>query len=326
MIEVISLTPFIKGVITGIGSCLGLYLIIFYFRKKQHSETELILSPLKEKIDQYQAMLFDQRERSLKQEEQLKVHVEHMLKSSLKVEEETSNITKALKGDSKLQGDWGEVILERCLESSGLEKNKEYILQGVGLVLKDENDKHQKPDAIILLPEDKSIIIDSKVSLNPMFKDDLGALKKSLKSHIDDLSKKKYSFNEKIHSPDYVFMFIPMESIISLVYRELSEVFDYAYKKNIVICSPLSLMPTLKTVSSLWRISKQNTNAEKIANQAGMMFDKFQNLIEDLEKLKRSFSRVNDELISIDKKLHSGKGNLVEKSQKIKELGAKTNS
>lgn len=298
--------------------------IISFIKLKTKREALSVLDPLKDKIDSYHSLLIDQRERSIKQEEGLKVQIDHMLKSTFKVEEETSGIIKALKGDSKIQGDWGEVLLERSLEVAGLEKGKDYILQGEGLDLKTEDLKHQKPDVVIMLPENKTIIVDSKVSLQSVFKEDKKLLKKSLQNHIDDLSSKKYQMSSKLNSPDYVIMFIPMENLISEIFREHSELFDYAYKKNIVICGPLSLLPIVRTVSSLWRISKQNKNSEEIARQAGLLYDRFTSFVLDVDKVKKSLSKVSEDFDNLDKRLHIGKDNLVERSNKLKELGAKT--
>lgn len=312
------------GFLLGIAFSGIVFFIVSFIKLKTKKETLSILDPLKEKIDAYQTLLIDQRERSIKQEEGLKVQIDHMLKATFRVEEETSGIIKALKGDSKIQGDWGEVLLERSLEVAGLERDKDYILQGQGLGLKTEDQRHQKPDVVIMLPENKTIIIDSKVSLGSMFKDDSNSLKKSLQNHIDDLSSKKYQMNTKLNSPDYVIMFIPMENIIAEIYREHSELFEYAYKKNVVISGPLSILPIIRTVSSLWRISKQNKNSEEIARQAGLLYDRFSSFVSDVDKVKKSLSRVSEDFENLDKRLHLGKDNLVQRSQKLKELGAKT--
>ena len=318
------MTDLTLGFIYGAISASAIFFIVSYVRLKSKKETIAVLGPLKEKIDLYHSMLLDQRERSIKQEESLKVQIEHMLKSTFKVEEETSGIIAALKGDSKIQGDWGEVILERSLEVSGLVRGKEFILQGEGLELKTEEGRHQKPDAVILLPENKTIVIDSKVSLRAAFKEDQSAIKKSLKSHIDDLSSKKYHLNEKLNPPDFVIMFIPMENMISEIFKNHSDLFDYAYKKGVVLCGPLSILPIVRTVSSLWRISKQNKNSEQIARQAGLLYDKFNSFVTDMDKLKRSIAKIGEDFEILDKRLHAGKDSLVDRSEKLKELGAKT--
>lgn len=315
---------FLIGFICGAVLILLIVLVINYIKLKSKKETVTLLDPLKEKIDLYQSMLVDQRERSIKQEENLKVQIEHMLKSTFKVEEETSGIIKALKGDSKLQGDWGEVLLERSLEISGLVKGKEFILQGEGLDLKDDEGKHQKPDAVILLPENKTILIDSKVSLKSVFKEDKDSLRKSLKSHIDDLASKRYHLNEKLNPPDFVIMFIPMENLISEIFKDHSDLFDHAYKKGIILCGPLSIIPIIRTVSSLWRVSNQNKNSEEIARQAGLLYDKFTSFVNDMDKLKKSISKISEDFQVLDKRLHTGKDSLVDRSEKLKELGAKT--
>lgn len=318
------MNEFLIGFICGAVMILLITFIVKYISLKYKKETVTLLDPLKEKIDLYQSMLLDQRERSIKQEENLKVQIEHMLKSTFKVEEETSGIIKALKGDSKLQGDWGEVLLERSLEISGLVKGKEFILQGESLDLKDDEGRHQKPDAVILLPENKTIVIDSKVSLKSVFKEDKESLRKSLKSHIDDLSSKRYQLNEKLNPPDFVIMFIPMENLISEIFKDHADLFDHAYKKGIILCGPLSIIPIIRTVSSLWRVSNQNKNAEEIARQAGLLYDKFTSFVNDMDKLKKSISKISDDFETLDKRLHLGKDSLVDRSEKLKELGAKT--
>ncbi|MCT4643155.1 MAG: DNA recombination protein RmuC [Bacteriovoracaceae bacterium] len=313
-----------ENFLLGFFSSSIIFLVILFLKSKKAKDIDSSLMPLKEKIDSYQNLLDEQKERFLKQEESLKAHVQSMLLSTRKVEEDTGHLLGVIKGDNKQIGDWGEVVLENTLEICGLINGKDYITQGEGMDLRDEYGALQKPDVIVLLPEEKNVIIDSKVSLKSMYQDDLRSLKLSVKNHIDDLSKKNYQQITKLNAPDFVIMFVPLESTISLLFKNFPDIFDYAYKKNIVIASPLTLMPILRTISSLWRISSQNSNANEIARQAGLLYDRFINFNNDIDRLGKNIEKLSSDFEQINSKLSIGKDNLVQRASKLKELGAKT--
>jgi DNA recombination protein RmuC len=239
----------------------------------------------------------------------------------------------------KKQGDWGEVQLELILERSGLEKDKEYVIQGKGLGLKDEQGNTQKPDVIVNFPGNKHLILDSKVSLNNYYKyieadseqvknKELELLLTAIKNHVDGLSGKKYEFNEKLNTPEYVLLFFPLEGALSLVAdKNISghnlSLTQYAWDKNIAIVTPTTLFTTMKTVSNLWQFEKQKKNVVKIAEESGKMYDKFVTLTNKLEGIKNRFQSTSKDFDDALGYMNSGKGNIVRQMDKIKTLGAK---
>jgi DNA recombination protein RmuC len=252
-----------------------------------------------------------------------------------KMSTETTNLTKALRGESKTQGDWGEVILERILEASGLREGEEYITQGRDMKLRDEHNKHLKPDVIINLPDDKHIIVDSKTSLTHYYdytNAENGAKKEaalknfinSVRNHVKDLSGKNYEYLEKLHAPEFVFMFMPIEGAFSLAVQSDKELFNFAWSKRIVIISPSTMFANLQTVASMWRLEQQNKNTLEIARQSGDLYDKFVGFVEDMLKIEKSLKNTETSFLSAMNKLHDGRGNLITRAEKIKALGVKT--
>ncbi len=248
--------------------------------------------------------------------------------------QETANLTNALKGDSKTQGDWGEAILERILEFSGLENGVHFITQGEKLGLKDENGKRQKPDVIINLPEEKSIVIDSKVSLTyyeRLFNEDEESLKKvhlrgfidSIKNHIKDLSGKKYQHNDLINSPEFVLMFIPLDQAFGLAIKEDSSIQQFAYENSIILVSPTTLLATMKIIYSIWRQDYSTKNSEKIAVEAGKLYDKMVLFQEDMSKLGEAIGKSQSTFGSCMNKLSEGRGDILSRFEGIRKLGAK---
>jgi DNA recombination protein RmuC len=244
---------------------------------------------------------------------------------------DANNLTKALKGETKTQGNWGEFILERVLEKSGLVKGQEYAVQES---ITDEEGKRLQPDVVIYLPESKCIIIDSKVSLvgyerycsaeDEVIK--AAALKEhisSIKKHIANLSSKNYQNLYKIKSLDFVLLFMPIEPAFSLAVQNDMELFNDAFERNIVIVSPSTLLATLRTIASIWRQENQNRNALEIARQSGALYDKFQSMVTDLMEVGKRLHSVQDNYEDVMKKLSTGKGNLITSVEKIKKLGAK---
>ena len=301
------------------------------FRETSQRNLNDILNPLKEKIQHFEKKVEDTYTEEMKHRESLKTEVNKLFELNKVISDEAHNLTKALKGDTKTMGDWGEVILERILQQSGLEEGTMFEKQ---LSINTENNKQLRPDVIIYLPDNKHVVIDSKVSLvayeryvNADSEDDK---KKHLKehiasvySHISNLSKKSYQNLEGLHSPDFVLLFIPVEASFSLAIREDIQLFDEAWKNHIVIVSPTTLLVTLKTIQSIWKQEKQTKNAIEIAQAGGSLYDKFVGFIEDLEKVGKSISGTQNAYQDALNKLKDGKGNLINQTERLKKLGAK---
>ena len=304
------------------------------FTKQNETKLQDILKPLKIDIDEFKNQLRVSNETNIERSTLLTKHLEDMKNMHNQMSEETSNLTKALKGDAKKQGDWGELQLDKILEFSGLEKGKEYIKQGKDMDLTDEDGNRLQPDVIIMLPDDKHIIIDSKVSLieytryiesEDENKDEhIANIARDIRNHIKELGNKKYEAIGNLDSPDYVLMFIPIEATFSMAVNKDPELWSFAWDKRIVMVSPSTLLAVLKTVSSLWNQDKQNQNVEEIAQQAGALYDKFVGFIDDLDSIGKSIANSDKAYQGALNKLSSGKGNLVGRAEKIKKLGAKT--
>ncbi|MBL4592597.1 MAG: DNA recombination protein RmuC, partial [Flavobacteriales bacterium] len=246
--------------------------------------------------------------------------------------EDAQSLTKALKGDSKVQGNWGELILEKILESSGLIEGEEFETQHSST---NDEGKRLQPDIIINLPENKHIVVDAKVSLKAyeqyVNSSDNDEQKTYLKNHINsvkdqikNLSEKNYSSAYGINSPDFVLMFMPIESSFGLAMQNDHGLYQYAWDKKVVIVTPSTLLATLKTIKSVWANEKQTKNAIEIARQAGALHDKFVNFVEDMEKIKKSLEQSNTSYDKAFNKLKSGKGNLIDATIRLEKLGVKT--
>jgi DNA recombination protein RmuC len=292
-----------------------------------------ILNPLKEKIQSFEQKVHDTHIQGVRDNVSLREEVKKLYELNSKISEEANNLTKALKGDNKKQGNWGELVLERILERSGLIKGEEYEIQFTA-----RNDENEiiRPDVVIKLPENKHIIIDSKVSLiayeqyinaeSAEEKDKYARLHvDSLKNHIKGLSDKNYTSSAALNTPDFVLMFLPIESSFSIAIQQDIELFNYAWDRRIVIVSPSTLIATLKTIESIWKREKQTQNAIEIANEGGKLYDKFVGLTEDIKKLGSQLETVQKTYNEASKKLFSGSGNLIGKVQRLKILGAKNN-
>jgi DNA recombination protein RmuC len=231
----------------------------------------------------------------------------------------------------KVQGNWGEMILAKLLESSGLRAGEEFTLQGKDLGLKDEDGRTQQPDVIINLPESKHIIVDSKVSLvayerfvNDENEEDLSGFLDSLYAHIKGLSSKNYQLLEKLITPDYVMLFIPIEGAFMLAMQRDRELFSHAWEKNIMLVGPSTLLATLRTVASVWKQERQTKNALEIARQAGLLYDKFVGVSEDLNHIQGQVRKVSESFEDLRSRMLTGKGSLASRMENLKELGAKT--
>ena len=291
-----------------------------------------ILNPLSEKIKNFEKKVEDVYLNDTKERAGLTEQIKMLHELNQQMSKDANNLTNALKGETKTQGNWGEYILERVLERSGLVKGQEYTVQES---ITDEDGKRLQPDVVIYLPENKCIIIDSKVSLVGYERycsadDDairISALKEhilSIKKHIINLSSKNYQNLYGITSLDFVLLFMPIEPAFGLAVQNEMGLFDDAFERKIVIVSPSTLLATLLTIASIWRKEKQNKNAIEIAKQSGALYEKFQGMLTDLLEVGKKLHSVQDNYDEVMKKLSTGKGNLITSVEKIKKLGAKT--
>jgi len=293
-----------------------------------------ILNPLQEKIQLFEKKVEESKLKNVEIHTSLKEQLKHLQEQNIKISQEAENLTKALKSDTKTQGNWGELILEQVLEKSGLERDREYFVQQV---FDDPNNegKKIKPDVIVHLPNKKKIIVDSKVSLTHyerFVSEEDKVLKErylkehlnSVKKHIEELSEKKYQDIYKIESPDFVLLFIPIEPAFAVAMNFDNTLYDKAFGKNIVLVTPTTLLATLKTIDSLWSIEKRQKNVEEIAKLAGTLFDKFVSFAENLKNIRERSIRLHNEYEEAEKKLLTGRENMVRTIEKIKNMGAKT--
>ncbi|MEM7550688.1 MAG: DNA recombination protein RmuC [Bacteroidota bacterium] len=290
-----------------------------------------ILVPLKEKIVQFEKKVEDNSKESTARHASLKEQLSQLRDLNQKITKEAENLTKALKGDTKAQGNWGEFILESILEKSGLEKGREYFTQESYT----QEGRRYRPDVIVKLPDSKSVIIDSKVSLiayeryvgleeGVSKEQELKSHLLSIRKHLKDLSEKEYQSLEEVGSLDFILMFIPIEPAFSLAVQNDSSLFNDAYSKNIVIVSPSTLIATLRTIANIWKQEYQNRNALEIARQSGALYDKFVGFTEDLKKIGSHLDIAQRTYQDAGKKLYTGSGNIVKRIQNIKKLGAST--
>ena len=301
------------------------------FSEQNKEKLNEILNPLKEKISDFEKKVEETSKESIKGNASLREQLQMLKEMNQQITQEAKNLTTALKGQSKTQGNWGEFILESILEKSGLVKNREYVVQES---LTTESGKRFQPDVIVNLPENKSIIIDSKVSLVAyerfVSSEDENqkalALREhinSIRSHIKSLSGKNYQNLYQLESLDFVLMFMPIEPAFALAAQSDPSIFTDAFEQNIVIVSPSTLLATLRTISSIWRQENQNRNALEIARQSGEMLDKFTAFVDDLISVGKGLISAKDNYDKAMNKLTEGRGNLVSRTEKIKKLGAK---
>ena len=305
------------------------------FAENSQVKIEEILSPLKQKMDIFQTHLQEISKAGTAERLTLKYKMDMVADCSKILAEETHRLTRALKGDIKKQGAWGELILQKVLEASGLRENIEYTLQGTGLGLNNEEGRRMQPDVIINLPDSKRVIVDSKMSyvhyddyLNFVSKEDqeesLKKLIASLKDHVKGLSEKNYPSSKKLDNPDFVLLFVPIEAIFSLVIQREPSLFEEAWKKSIIIVSPTNILAVLRTIESIWKIEHQNKNTQKIAEDAAALYDKFVDFLKDLESTQKYIQNAGDSFDKAMLKLSSGRGNLIKKTEDLKNLGLKT--
>jgi len=310
---------------------------IFEEKGKAFTETNKnnltqILDPLKEKIKDFEKRVEESNKENIDRHASLRQQLQMLKDINQEITKEAKNLTEALKGQSKTQGNWGEFILESILEKSGLVKGREYLVQES---ITAESGRRFQPDIIIKLPENKSIVIDSKVSLvgyekfvsSEIEHEKQLALREhinSIRSHIKNLGGKNYQNLYQLEGLDFVLMFMPIEPAFALAVQTDSSLFNDAFELNIVIVSPSTLLATLKTIASIWRQEKQNRNAVEIARQSGELLDKFTAFVDDLISVGKGLVGAKENYDKAMNKLVEGRGNLVSRAEKIKELGAKT--
>lgn len=298
----------------------------------EHTEKSLdvLLKPLKEKIQGFEKSVEEKYSNESKERHALKSEIERLITLNDKMALETNSLTQALRGDSKIQGDWGELVLERILEASGLREGHEYSLQKSH---NDDDGERFRPDVIINLPENKHVVVDSKVSLKAYdlyrsSQDELMQRKvlsehiKSIEKHIDDLGDKHYAKLKGINSPELVFMFIPIEPAYMLAMQTDSDLSARAWKKGVAIVTATTLLTSLKTVASIWRLEKQNKNALEIAQEGAKLYDKFVGFLDDFEKIGKTFETGSKQFLDAMGKLKDGPGNVFKKMEQLRELGA----
>ena len=301
------------------------------FTEQNKENMKNILSPLQEKIQLFEKKVDDTHKESIDYHAALRQQIIGLSELNAQMSKETLNLTKALKGDSKMQGNWGELILERVLEKSGLEKDREYFVQQSHT---NAEGNRVFPDVVINLPDGKKMIVDSKVSLTAYEKfinEEDDSLKNaflkehvsSIKRHVEQLGDKNYQDLYQIESPDFVLLFIPMEPAFALALNEDTTLYNKAFEKNIVIVTPSTLLATLRTIDSMWANQKQQENAFEIARQAGALYDKFEGFVADLIKIGKKIDESKVEYQGAMNKLVDGKGNLITSVEKLKKMGAK---
>ncbi len=292
---------------------------------------EIMLNPLKENIKLFEEKVEKVYKAESDERNVLKGEISQLMNLNKQLSEDTHNLTRALKSDNKKQGNWGEVVLDRLLEASGLLEGESYSKQNS---FTDEQGNRLQPDVLVHLPEKKNLVIDAKVSLiayerlvNEATEDNLESLTKAhiqaVKSHIVNLSGKKYQDLYQIKSPEFVLLFMPIESSFALAVQHDVELFDFAWNKKVVIVTPSTLLATLKTIASIWKQEQQTQNALEIATKAGALYDKFAAFVDDLKKLGDQLDRSQKYYHDAMNKLSTGSGNLTNRVENLRKLGAK---
>ena len=301
------------------------------FTEQNKENLKNILTPLQDKIQLFEKKVEDTHKESIDYHAALRQQILGLRDMNEQMSKETLNLTKALKGDSKMQGNWGELILERVLEKSGLEKDREYFVQQSHIT---EDGTRVFPDVVINLPDGKKMIVDSKVTLTAYeryINEEDDTLKSqflkehvaSVKRHVEQLGDKNYHDLYQMESPDFVLLFIPIESAFAIALNEDTTLYNRAFEKNIIIVTPSTLLATLRTIDSMWTNQKQQENAVEIARQAGALYDKFEGFVLDLVRIGKKMDEAKVEYQGAMNKLVDGKGNLITSVEKLKKMGAK---
>lgn len=299
---------------------------------QQHREQlDSLLEPLKERLTTFEKQVQDTYQQEARERFHLKKEIELLVQVNQQMSTEAQNLTKALKGDNKAQGNWGEMVLGKVLESSGLREGEEFETQAS---FTDREGQRKQPDVLVKLPDERHIIVDSKVSLKSYEalvgeEDDdarqrfLQAHTQSIIQHVKGLGSKHYAELEGIRSPDFVLLFMPIEAAFSLAVQAKPDIFQQAWDQRIIIVSPTTLLATLRTVSSMWKLERQNRNAEEIARQGGLLYDKFVGFVGEMEKTGKHIDQASRSHESAMRKLRDGRGSLTTKAEKLKELGVR---
>jgi DNA recombination protein RmuC len=301
------------------------------FTEQNALSLDALLKPLQTKLTEFKEQVSTSYANESRERFALKSEIERLSALNVKMSDETRSLTQALKGDSKVQGNWGELVLESILESSGLRKGEEYLVQDSHTQV---DGSRLQPDIVVRLPEGRHLVVDSKVSITAYARHaesidtdtaqiELNAHIQSLRQHIQGLSSKNYSSLYGVGSVDFVLMFIPIEPAFLLALKSAPNLYQEALAKNIVLVCPSTLMATLRTVAHLWRQDHQNKNALEIARQCGALYDKFVGFIDDMEKLGQRIDQAQTSYHDAFNKLKTGKGNLIRTAERVRELGVK---
>ena len=320
----ITLTSFILGSFFGI----IVMIIIYKVKNKHYLKIKEIVSPLEEQLQEFKSTIDDAFNEEEAQRKSLKLQIGQLSEFSQKLDDRAKDLSAAFRGDNKIQGNWGERVLENILENSGLRKEWDYKREKV------LQDDRGRPDVIVKIPDDGVVIIDSKLSFNsyrdytnednPALRDQyLKELIKSTEEHVKKLGKKSYWATKEYKTPEFVLMFFPIDNLFHVVIDNKKEIYDYAYNHNIILVGPSTLMAALKTISSLWRNIKLASDAEKISDISGKMYDKFKLFIDDILDVQNKLNLAYRKNTSALSKLAFGKGNLTDMAFKIKDLGSK---
>lgn len=296
------------------------------FTQLNANQLQAILDPLRQRIHEFQAKVEQTHTESMAKIQ----YLEHI---GLSMSQETERLTKALKGEVKTQGNWGEVILERILEESGLRKGHEYTTQGEGFDIRNSDGSRLRPDVIIKLPQDKHVIVDAKVSLvayeryaNTTDIEEQAAagidLIRSIKSHIDGLYSRAYQYQEGVNSPDFVILFMPLEGAMAAALNLDPELTKYAWERRVILTTPTTLMATLWIIAHIWRQENQAAHALEIARQSGALYDKFVLFVASLQEVGRNLARTQESYDRAFRQLKTGRGNLISRAENLREMGA----
>jgi DNA recombination protein RmuC len=302
-----------------------------HFSESSQKQLNDLLKPLGEKIQGFEKRVEETYDRESKQRFALEREIKALVEANARISTDADNLSKALRGESKTQGIWGEVILERVLEKSGLEKGREYEIQ---VSLQDADGGKGQPDVVVHLPEGKDVIIDSKVSLtayqayHAAEEDEARAAHlrqhlASIRAHVRGLSDKNYQHLAGVNTLDYVLMFLPVEAAFTLAVQQDDLLFTDAFAKNIILVGPSTLLATLRTIQSIWRYEHQNRNAQEIAEHAGRLYDKFADFVKDLEEIGQRLDKAQEAWGNAHNKLASGRGNLLNRTETLRKLGAR---
>lgn len=302
------------------------------FTELNKENLDAIVKPLKERIGEFRKQVADTYDAESKARASLKTEINQLRTLHQQMSEDAQRLTSALKGESKAQGGWGEVILKRVFEASGLTEGREYELE---VSVRSAGGGNLRPDAVVHLPEGRDMIVDAKVSLTAYERlhnaedDDareaaLAEHLRSVRAHIDRLSGKEYQALEGIETPGFVLMFVAVEGAYIEAVRADNDLHDYALKRNVVLLSPSNMLPTLRVVEHMWRTDKQNRNAQVIADEAGKLYDKFVNFVTDVEEVGNRLEQAQTAYSRAENKLASGRGNLIGRTEKLRKLGAES--